>query len=171
MSTQNTKSDITVYSYSDETMTSVATDGKVENNLNLSFTISDTEYNDFVRDSANDVTVSDVKYYAYSKSATTYYTTDTGYNYATYFSVYDENRKPIFEVQSIVSNGVTKFFINRTNSDKLVVSKNEESATYYFGIKLCETTQGTEDTLFIAGGDFGTLNTITVYPKKAEGIE
>lgn len=91
-------------------------------------------------------------------------------NYATYFAIQDENRKPVGnEVQSLVSNGMSTFNITASLTDNLTVPNDQETATYYFGIKLVNTVTGEEDTLMIAGGTFGTLNTITVYPRKVKG--
>ena len=50
----------------------------------------------------------------------------------------------------------------------MTIPKNKEYAIYYYGIKLC-SDNGFEDTLLIGNGDIGTLNTMTVYPKKVEG--
>ena len=38
------------------------------------------------------------------------------------------------------------------------------------GIVLCSETDEIEDTLGIGGTDLGGLNTITVFPRKVEGI-
>lgn len=91
-------------------------------------------------------------------------------DYATYFAIQDENRKPVGdEVQSIISGGMSSFAISSLLTDKLTVPTNDDSATYYFGIKLVNTETDEEDTLMIAGGTYGTLNTITVYPRKVVG--
>lgn len=60
-----------------------------------------------------------------------------------------------------------KFLASLT--DLLTVSKSNETETYYFGIKICDKL-GNEDTLVIGNNEIGDNNTITVYPKKVEGI-
>lgn len=70
---------------------------------------------------------------------------------------------------SVPSDTVT-FFFNSALSDLLTVKKSEDTATYYFGVKLCESVSGSEDTLILGDSELGELNTITVYPKKVEGF-
>ena len=50
------------------------------------------------------------------------------------------------------------------------VEKNETCATYYYGIKVCDPDSDFEDTLVPESGMIGDVNTISVYPKKVEGI-
>lgn len=88
----------------------------------------------------------------------------------TYFAIQDENRKPVGnEIQSLVSNGISTFNITASLTDNLAVPNDQETATYYFGVKLVNTVTGQEDTLILANGEFGSLNTITVYPRKVKG--
>lgn len=95
--------------------------------------------------------------------------TDDYYSY--YFAIQDENRNPIGEEIMVSGNlkSTVTFPITAELTDLLTVKKNEEYATYYFGVKCCSKT-GTEDTLIIANKQVGERNTITVYPKKVEGI-
>ncbi len=94
--------------------------------------------------------------------------TDDYYTY--YLAVQDQNRNPIGE--EIVANGNLKstvtFPFTSSLTDLLTVKKNEEYATYNFGVKLCSKA-GVEDTLIIGNKQVGEKNTITVYPKKVEG--
>lgn len=95
----------------------------------------------------------------------------TDKNYTVYFAIQDENRKPMgFEIS--IETGKASFVtieLTAQLTDYLTVKKTEDYATYYFGIKLCDDT-GREDTLLLGDSDIGDENTITVYPKKVEGM-
>jgi len=93
-------------------------------------------------------------------------------NYTVYFAVQDRNRKPIGSELFINSNKSTEvaFYLTGDFTDLLKVEKNESFANYYYGIKVCDADTGFEDTLVTDTGEIGDLNTITVYPKKVEGI-
>ena len=90
--------------------------------------------------------------------------------YDVYLAIQDKKRNPIGneikESANLKSSVSLKFLSSLT--DLLTVPKSEETQTYYFGIKLCDKL-GNEDTLIIGNNDVGDKNTITVYPKKAEG--
>lgn len=91
-------------------------------------------------------------------------------NWSSYFAIQNSNRKPVGnEIQSIISNGISTFKITSSLTDNLNVPNDQETETYYFGIKLVNNITSEEDTLMIAGGTFGTLNTITVHPRKVKG--
>lgn len=96
----------------------------------------------------------------------------TDQNYKVYFAIQDENRKPIgneIVVNSNKSDSVI-FVLLGTLTDLLTVKKGEDTATYYYGVKLCSEEENTEDTLLLGDTDIGDRNSITVYPKKVEGI-
>lgn len=95
---------------------------------------------------------------------------NTDKNYTVYFAIQDENRKPIGNEISVESNGrpTVVFELASQLTDLLKVQEDEETHTYYYGVKTC-TAEGFEDTLPIGSGDMGDKNTITVYPKKVEG--
>jgi len=96
----------------------------------------------------------------------------TDQNYKVYFAIQDENRKPVGSeiiVNSNKSNSVI-FVLLGTLTDLLTVKKGEDTATYYYGVKLCSEEDNTEDTLLLGDTDIGDRNSITVYPKKVEGI-
>lgn len=97
----------------------------------------------------------------------------TDRNYTIFFAMQDENRNPIGTELSIETNkmATVMFFITGALTDLLKVKKGEETATYYYGIKLCNTEDNTEDTLLLGNGSIGSRTAITVYPKKVEGIE
>lgn len=96
----------------------------------------------------------------------------TDQNYKVFFAVQSEDRTPIgkeIEVESFSKSSVViKLEGNYTN--QLVVDEENKSQKYYYGIKVCSTTDNIEDTLRIGGSVIGSLNTITVYPRKVEGI-
>ena len=95
----------------------------------------------------------------------------TDQNYDVYFAIQDENRKPIGNEISVQSNSqpTVVFELSSNLTDLLKVGQDEETHVYYYGVKTC-TTDGFEDTLIIGDGDMGDINTITVYPKKVEGV-
>jgi len=91
-------------------------------------------------------------------------------NYSVYFAIQNEKRKPIGTEIMIQSNlePTVSIPIPASLTDLMTVPASDDSATYYYGIKICSGTD--EDTLLIGGGDIGSLNEITVYPKKVEGV-
>lgn len=95
---------------------------------------------------------------------------NTDQNYTVYFAIQDEKRKPVGNEINVESNFQPSvvFVLDSSLTDLLKVKTDEETATYYYGVKTC-TTDGFEDTLPIGGSDMGDKNTITVYPKKVEG--
>ena len=95
---------------------------------------------------------------------------NTDQNYTVYFAIQDENRRPVGNEINVESNMQTTvvFELASQLTDLLKVAEDEETHTYYYGVKTC-TVEGFEDTLSIGGSDMGDKNTITVYPKKVEG--
>ena len=91
-------------------------------------------------------------------------------NYTVYFAIQDENRRPVGNEVNVESNmqPTVVFELASQLTDLLEVAEDEETHTYYYGVKTC-TAGGFEDTLSIGGSDMGDKNTITVYPKKVEG--
>lgn len=96
----------------------------------------------------------------------------TDKNYSVYFAIQDENRNPIgSEIELDTNNSSSVIFtIPGSLTNLLTVKKDDETAAYYYGIKLCNKDDFMEDTLLIGNTQIGSLNTITVYPKKVEGI-
>jgi len=96
----------------------------------------------------------------------------TDANYVIYFAIQDSKRKPIGNELSVNSNMQNTVVITITAdyTDMLTVEKNKPFETYYYGLKVCTQNGDLEDTLVIGNGDIGDLNTITVYPKKVEGL-
>lgn len=96
---------------------------------------------------------------------------DEDKNYVVYLGFRDKNRNLLGEEFSITSNqrpSVT-FFLSADFTNKFTVPKNAAYEIYYYGIKVCELGASTEDTLHIAGKDYGETNNIIVYPKQVEG--
>jgi hypothetical protein len=95
---------------------------------------------------------------------------NTDQNYTVYFAIQDENRQPVGNEVNVESNmqPTVVFELASQLTDLLKVAEDEETHTYYYGVKTC-TAEGFEDTLSIGGSDMGDKNTITVYPKKVEG--
>ena len=95
---------------------------------------------------------------------------NTDQNYTVYFAIQDDNRRPVGNEVNVQSNmqPTVVFELASQLTDLLEVAEDEETHTYYYGVKTC-TAEGFEDTLSIGGSDMGDKNTITVYPKKVEG--
>lgn len=93
-------------------------------------------------------------------------------NYTVYFAIYNENRKIIGEEMKVQSNGsdVVTLKILSSLTDLLKVDLDETTAEYYYGLKLCNEDTDYEDTLCVGNNDIDGINTITVYPKKVEGV-
>lgn len=96
----------------------------------------------------------------------------TDQNYKVYFAAQNEEREPIgseIMVESLGQSSVAiKLLGNYTN--QFVVDEDKKSQKYYYGIKLCSEIDDIEDTLGIGNTELGGLNTITVFPRKVEGI-
>jgi hypothetical protein len=96
----------------------------------------------------------------------------TDQNYKVYFAAQNEERVPIgseIEVDTLGNESAAiKLTGNYTNL--FTVEEDKKSQKYYYGVKLCSVTDDTEDTLLLGESVIGGLNTITVYPRKVEGI-
>ena len=96
----------------------------------------------------------------------------TDQSYQVYFAAQNEERVPVgseIMVESLGQESVTiKLTGNYTNL--FTVEEDKKSQKYYYGVKLCSITDDTEDTLLLGESVIGGLNTITVYPRKVEGI-
>lgn len=96
----------------------------------------------------------------------------TDQNYKVFFAAQNEERVPIgaeIMVESLgQSSVVIKLLGNYTN--QFTVEEDKKSQKYYYGVKLCSEKDQTEDTLLLGDSVIGGLNTITVYPRKVEGI-
>ena len=92
-------------------------------------------------------------------------------NYTVYLATQDANRNPVGDELVATANLRSSVSLKFTAAltDLLTVKKNNDTETYYFGVKLCDKL-GNEDTLLLANKQIGDQNTITVYPKKVEGI-
>lgn len=96
---------------------------------------------------------------------------DTNKNYTVYLAIQDKNRQPVGSELYVSSNKSASVVFELTGeyTDLMSVPKNETCAIYYYGIKQC-SDDGLENTLLIGNSEIGYQNTITVFPKKVEGI-
>lgn len=96
----------------------------------------------------------------------------TDQNYKVYFAAQDEERNPIGAEVEVETFGEPSVAIKLTGNytNLFVVPEDAKSAKYYYGIKSCSVENDTEDTLLLGDSQIGALNTITVYPRKVEGI-
>ena len=97
---------------------------------------------------------------------------NTDKNYTVYLAIQDKTRKPVGNELSVYSNyssGVI-FYLTGDFTDLLTVPKDESFETYFYGIKICDSSDNLEDTLILGDGNIGDLNIITVFPKKVEGV-
>ena len=97
---------------------------------------------------------------------------NTDKNYRVYFAVQDKNRNTVGNEIMVNSNNspFVVFQLTGEFTNLLKVDKKEGFAVYYYGIKVCDESSMLENTLVIASDDIGSVNTVTVYPKKVEGI-
>ena len=98
---------------------------------------------------------------------------NTDKNYTVYFAFYNSKRKILGSEISVEANQSDHVILSVLASltDLLTVPQGYETAEYYYGIKVCDSLTGYEDTVTIGNKDIGDLNTVTVYPKKVEGLE
>jgi len=95
---------------------------------------------------------------------------DTSENWTLYFAIQNSQRKTIGTEITTLSNGnsTVSIFLPSSLTDLLIVPFDQEYEIYFYGIKACK--QEVENTLFIAGSDYGSLNKLIVYPKKVHGV-
>lgn len=96
---------------------------------------------------------------------------DNTENRTVYLAIQDADRNPIGEeLQVSVSDTDTvSFVLTPAFTNLLTVPKGKPYAVYFYGIKVCDTTEGKEDTLFVEGSTYGDLNLIVVFPEKVKG--
>lgn len=90
-----------------------------------------------------------------------------------YFSVYNEKDTILNEQEyTATANGTLKMFIPAEFTDVLTIPKNEDSAEYYYSIKVVyqdEDNNRVESTCILANHSIDEPNIFTVYPKRTEG--
>ena len=93
-------------------------------------------------------------------------------NYNVYLAIKDKKRNTVGNELSVTSNYSSRviFYLTGDFTDLLTVPKDENYAVYFYGIKICDSNDNIEDTLILGDGELGDINTITVYPKKVEGV-
>ena len=90
------------------------------------------------------------------------------------FSIYDSNGNIVGDEVWVNSNYQSQIVLEIPSglTDNLIVTTGiDGTEDYYYGIKTCLESTGFEDTLCVGNSDIGDLNTITVHPKKVEGIQ
>jgi hypothetical protein len=96
----------------------------------------------------------------------------TDQNYKVFFAAQNEERVPIGNELEFDSLGqsfvVIKLLGNYTN--QFTVDEDKKTQKYYYGVKICSEVDETEQTLALGDSSMDNLNTITVYPRKVEGI-
>lgn len=93
-------------------------------------------------------------------------------NYKIYFAIQDKNRNIIGNELCVNSNKSSSVVFELTGdyTNLMTVPKNKIYEIYYYGIKQC-SEGGLEETFLINNSEIGNVNTITVFPKKVEGIK
>lgn len=96
----------------------------------------------------------------------------TDRNYTVFFAIQDDKRRPIGDEVYVMSNNMSSVDISVPSSltDLLTVKAGQETAEYYYGVKICDEDTGLEDTMILGNNEIGDLNTITVYPRKVKGL-
>ena len=96
----------------------------------------------------------------------------TDRNYEVFFAIQDDKRRPIGDEVSVMSNNMSSVVISvpSTLTDLLTIKAGQETAEYYYGVKICDEATGLEDTMILGNNEIGDLNTITVYPRKVKGL-
>ena len=99
---------------------------------------------------------------------------NTDYDWTVYFAVHDKNRRQVGEEQYVQSNyaSYVEIFFPKELSDLMTVPNNQKKEVYTYGIKCCRTENGKtiENTMHIGAVNYEKTNTITVYPKRAQGV-
>ena len=92
-------------------------------------------------------------------------------NYTVCLAFSNKRRQILSEISMNSNNKDTiDFFVSGKTTDAFIVPLNKETETYYYGVKICLTTDQSEDTVALGNNDITVTNTITVYPKRVEGL-
>lgn len=91
--------------------------------------------------------------------------------YDLYFSVYDKNRKIIFELKENPVERAVTFKIKPKHSNLLTVPTGQKTETYFWAVKRCYEPDDFEDTLLIGDKGIYDLNKVIVLPLNVEGAE
>lgn len=96
----------------------------------------------------------------------------TDKSYTVYFGIQDLKRNSVGTEIFVNSNGMSSVVFELTGeyTDMLKVPKGKHYAVYLYGIKVCDSLTNYEDTLILGEGGIEKINTITVFPRKVEGI-
>lgn len=90
-----------------------------------------------------------------------------------YFAIQDGNRNPVGEELQVSANNTdtVTFVLTPEFTSLLTVAKDKPYQIYYYGIKVCESANSVEDTLFVEHSTYGDLNMMVVYPAKVQGVK
>lgn len=90
--------------------------------------------------------------------------------YKCYFSIYDANRKRIFELEEdVTSEGTVVFNLSPSNTNLLEVPTKQKSLLYFYGIKISYEEDDYEDTLIVGDKKYSDKNKFEVFPLITEG--
>jgi hypothetical protein len=96
---------------------------------------------------------------------------NTDIDYSVYLEIHDSDRNKMGEIQvNSQKNSSVIFSLPASLTDLLTVDEDSKKQVYNYGIKVCNTSTGAEDTLLLGNSKIGDLNTITVYPRKVKGL-
>ena len=93
-------------------------------------------------------------------------------NYTVCLAIQNSDRKIVGEELKVAVNalGSATFVLTPNYTDMLKVPNNKPFEIYYYGIKVCDLDNTTEDTLFICDSTYGDVNRMIVYPRKVVGV-
>lgn len=91
--------------------------------------------------------------------------------YDMYFSIYDSNRKIIFELKEVPVDRAVTFKLTPEDTDLLTVPIGQKTGNYFWAIKRCYEPDNFEDTLLVGDKGVADVNKVLVYPKIVEGAE
>lgn len=91
--------------------------------------------------------------------------------YRVFFSIYDSERKIVFELEETPEEGSVTFKLKPADTQLLTVPTNQKTSTYYWAVKRCYEPDNFEDTLLVGDKGVADVNKVVVYPLVAEGAE
>lgn len=96
----------------------------------------------------------------------------TDNDYECYFEVRDTSGNTIFEqmVKSNQQDSVT-FTMTVEDTDKFAPAEGKKTASYTWGIKVCNAATGEENTAFLSGSTFGDTYKLIAYAEIVEGLD
>ena len=102
-----------------------------------------------------------------------FYLSGLPYPSSVFFSIYDDKYKILNEIECLtVEGGTLNMFIPAEFTDILTIPKNEDSAEYYYSIKVVyfdSSNNRIESTCVLSNHKIDEPNIFTVYAKRTEG--